>query len=62
LAPFAGAHNLAGVSDRGRPVEALAERVAHKGARHRMVATHVRVDVSEELAPLGDGYALLQDA
>jgi hypothetical protein len=27
-----------------------------------VVATHARVDVSEELAPLGDGYAPLQDA
>jgi hypothetical protein len=27
-----------------------------------MVATHARVDVAEELAPLGDGYAPLQDA
>jgi hypothetical protein len=62
LTPFAGAHDLAGVGDRGGPVEALAERVAHEGAWCRVVATHARVDVSEELAPLGDGYAPLQDA
>jgi hypothetical protein len=62
LAPFAGAHNLVGVGDRGGPVEALVERVAHEGARRRVVATHARVDVSEELAPLSDGYAPLQDA
>jgi hypothetical protein len=62
LAPLASAHNLAGVSNRGRPVEALAECVAHEGARRRVVAAHARVNVSEELAPLGDGYAPLQDA
>jgi hypothetical protein len=32
LAPFAGAYDLAGVSDRGGPVEALSERVAYEGA------------------------------
>jgi hypothetical protein len=62
FAHFAGAHNLAGVSNRGGPVEALAECVAHEAAQRRVVATHARVDVSEELAPLGDGHASLQDA
>jgi hypothetical protein len=62
LAPFAGAHNLVGVSNHGRPVEALAECVAHEGARRRVVAAHTRTNVLEELAPLGDGYAPLQDA
>jgi hypothetical protein len=55
LAPFAGAHNLAGVSNRSKPVEALAECVAHEGARCRVVAAHTRVNVSEELTPLRDG-------
>jgi hypothetical protein len=40
----------------------LAERIAHEGVQHRVVATHAHMDVSEELAPLRDGYALLQDA
>jgi hypothetical protein len=62
LAPFAGAHDLAGVRDRGGPIEALAECVAHEGARRGMVATDSRMYVPEELAPLGDGYASLQDA
>jgi hypothetical protein len=62
LAPFAGAYNFAVVGDRGRPVEALAECVAYEGARHRVVAAHAHVNVSEELAPLGDGHASLQDA
>jgi hypothetical protein len=32
LAPFAGAHDLAGIRDRGRPVKTLMERVAYEGA------------------------------
>jgi hypothetical protein len=32
LAPFASAHDLAGVRNRSRPVEALAECVANEGA------------------------------
>jgi hypothetical protein len=30
LAPLAGAHDLVGISDRGGPIKALAERVAHR--------------------------------
>jgi uncharacterized membrane protein YgcG len=56
LAPFAGAHDLTGISNRGRPIEALVGRVAYEGAWRRVVATHARMDVSEELTPLGDGY------
>jgi hypothetical protein len=62
LAPFAGADDLVGVSDRGGPIEALAECIAHEGARRRVVATHARVDVSNKLATMGDGDAPLQDA
>jgi hypothetical protein len=60
LATFAGAHT--GISNRCRPIEALAGCVAHEGARHRVVAAHAYVNVSKELAPLGDGHASLQDA
>jgi hypothetical protein len=62
LAPFAGAHDLAGISDRGGPIEALAECVAHEGARRRVVAAHALVKFSKELAPLGDGHTSLQDS
>jgi hypothetical protein len=62
LAPFANAHDLAGISDRGGQLEALAERVAHEGAWHRVVAAYACVDVSKVLAPLRDRYASLQDA
>jgi hypothetical protein len=51
-----------GISNHGGPVEALAERVAHEGARRRVVDAHARVDVSKKLAPLRDRYASLQDA
>jgi hypothetical protein len=59
-APLAGAHNLVGISDRGRPIKALAERVAHEGARHCVVATYTHVDVSNKLTVVGDGDAPLQ--
>jgi hypothetical protein len=62
LAPFIGAHDLAGIRDRSGPVEALAERVAHEGAWRLVVAAHARVNISKELAPLRDRYASLQDA
>jgi hypothetical protein len=62
LAPFTGAHDLAGISNRSGPVEALAECVAHKSAWRRVVAAYARVNVSKELAPLRDGHASLQDA
>jgi hypothetical protein len=62
LAPLAGAHDLVGISNRGGPIEALAERVAHEGARRRVVDTYTRVDVSNKLATMGDGDAPLQDA
>jgi hypothetical protein len=53
LAPLAGAYDLAGVGDRGGPVEALAECVAHEGARCRVMAAYARVDVPDELTALG---------
>jgi hypothetical protein len=62
LAPLTGAHDLVGISDRGGPIEALAERVAHEGARCRVVATHACVDVSNKFATVGNGDASLQDA
>jgi hypothetical protein len=40
LAPFVGAHHLAGIRDRGGPVKALAERVTYEGAWRGMVAAN----------------------
>jgi hypothetical protein len=59
LEPLTGAHDLVGISDRGGPIEALAERVAYEGARRRVVATHARVDVSNKFTIVGDGDAPL---
>jgi hypothetical protein len=62
LAPFARAYDLVGVRDRGRPVKALAESIANEGTRRCVMAIDPRVDVPQELAPLRDGHAPLQDA
>jgi hypothetical protein len=62
LAPFTGAYDLAGISDRSGPVEALAECFANESAWRRVVAAYARMNVSKELAPLRDGHASLQDA
>jgi hypothetical protein len=62
LAPFTGAHDFAGVSDRSGPIKALTERVAHEGAWRGVVAAHARVNIPKELAPLRDRDAPLQDA
>jgi hypothetical protein len=62
LAPFTGAHDLVGVSDRSGPIKALAERVAHESARRHVVAAQARMDVSNKLTVVGDGDAPLQDA
>jgi hypothetical protein len=59
LAPLTGAHDLIGVNDRGGPIKALVERVAHEGAQRRMVATHVCMNVSDEIATVGGGDASL---
>jgi hypothetical protein len=59
LAPLAGTHDLAGISDRGGLVEALAERIAYESAWRRVVAAYSRVYVLKELALLRDRYASL---
>jgi hypothetical protein len=59
LAPLAGAYNLVGISDCSGPIEALVERVAHEGAWCGVVAARACMDVSNELATMGNGDALL---
>jgi hypothetical protein len=54
LAPFAGARDLVGVGNRCGPVEALAERVSHEGARCGVMTAHTCVDVSDELSVVGN--------
>jgi hypothetical protein len=55
LAPFTGVHDLVGVGDRGGPIKASVERIAHEGVRRCMVATHACVDVSNKFATMGMG-------
>jgi hypothetical protein len=40
----------------------MAEHITHEGAWCGVVATHARVYIPEELAPLGDGHVSLQGA
>ena len=47
LATFAGAHDLGFIGDCRGPVKALPERIAHEGARCRVVTTDSGVDVPE---------------
>jgi hypothetical protein len=53
--------DLIGISDRGGPIKALAEHVAHEGARRRVVATYTLMDASNKLTAVRDGDAPLQD-
>jgi hypothetical protein len=55
LAPFACAYNLAGISDRGGPLNALEECISHEVAGCGVVAAYARVYILEELAPMGMG-------
>ena len=61
LAPFVGAHNLFGVGYYGWPVEALSEHIFNQGPRHDMVPIEPAVDITQQLLPLFDGNATLQD-
>ena len=62
MATLASPHDFGGIGDCCGPVKALPERISHKGARCRMVATNSGVDVSEQFPALGNGDAALQDA
>jgi hypothetical protein len=48
-------YNLVGVSDRHWLVEALAERIAHEGARCHVKAAHAYVNVTDDLPIVGMG-------
>ena len=61
LTPFIGAHNLFSVSYYGRPVEALLECVFNLGPRCGMVPVDPTMDITQQLLPLSDGDATLQD-
>ena len=61
LTPFAGAHNLFIVGYYGRPVEALTECVSDQGPWRGMVIADPTMDVAQQLFPLFDRDAALQD-
>ena len=61
LTPFVGTHDMFSVGYRGRPVEALSERISDQGSRRGMVTVDPTVDVAQQPLPLFDGDAVLQD-
>ena len=61
LTPFIGVRNLFSVGYCGWPVEALSERISDQGPRCGMVPTDPTMDISQQLLPLFDGDAVLQD-
>ena len=61
LTPFTSAHNLFSIGYYGRPVEALSEHISDQGPRHDMVPTHPTMDITQQLLPVFDEDATLQD-
>ena len=61
LAPFVGAYDLLGIGYRGRPVEALSEHVFDQGSGHGMVTIDPTMDIAQQMLPLFEGDAALQD-
>ena len=61
LTPFVGAHNLFSVGYYGRPVETLSKCISDQGPRCGMVPVDPAIDISQQLLPLFDGDAALQD-
>ena len=61
LTPFAGAHDLLDVGYYSGPVEALLECISNQSSRHGMVTTDPTVDIAQQMLPLFDGDAELQD-
>ena len=61
LAPFVGAHDLLSISYCSGPVETLSECVSNQGSRHGVVTTDPTMDIAQQMLPLFDGDAELQD-
>ena len=61
LTPFAGAHDLLDVGYCSGPVEALSERISNQGFGRDVVTTDSTVDIAQQMLPLFDGDAELQD-
>ena len=61
LTPFTGAYDLLGVGYCSGPIEALSECVPSQGSRHGVVTIDPTVDIAQQMLPLFDGDAELQD-
>ena len=61
LTPFIGAHDLLGDDYCSGLVEALSECISNQGSRRDMVTTDPTVDIAQQMLPLFDGDAELQD-
>ena len=61
LTPFTGVHNLFSVGYCDQPVEALSERISDQGPRCGMMPADPTMDITQQLLPLFDGDAALQD-
>ena len=61
LTPFVGAYDLLGVGYYSGPVKALSKCVPNQGSRHGVVTIDPTVDIAQQLLPLFDGDAALQD-
>ena len=59
LAPFAGAHDLFGVSDCRWPIKPLAECVPDQDSWRSVMSTDSALDVNQQLPSLLDGDATL---
>ena len=61
LTPFIGAHDLLSVGYYSGPVEALSECISNQGSRRGVVTIDPNVDIAQQVLPLIDGDATLQD-
>ena len=61
LTPFAGAYHLLSIGYCGWLVEALSEHVSDQGSRHGMVTADPTMNIAQQMLPLFDGDAALQD-
>ena len=61
LAPFVGAYDLLSISYHGRLVEALSEHISNQGSGRGMVTADPTMDIAQQMLPLLEGDAALQD-
>ena len=59
LTPFAGAHDLLGISYYSGPIKALLESVSNQGSRRDVVIAEPTMDIAQQVLPLLNGDAAL---